>query len=950
LGISAGFLVKYWENVKHGRKSAMAQGKTKKKSVLTVVKKLSVIIMVLFLVYVMAGFWIIPPLLKPRLEKELSSQIGRKITIEEIKINPLALSATTTNLAVYETDGKRFAGFKELLIDAELSSILKWAVTFKLIRVKAPFGVLKILPDYRLNISDILDKHLRADPEPQQAAELPHAIITKLQVEDGKFTVENLSQKEPKIETFSPISFELTNLSTLKERQGTFTFVGVGAYGGKYQLDGQLSLNPVRIQGRYSVAGTRSDKYWDNIKDHVSFQLKKGIVNASGNYVLELIEGKLHAALKNGAIELKDFQLAEKGKEKVLISIPSLLVGGIGADVNAQELVIEQVKTADARLESWLAADGSLMLKNWLLPDLQKLMEMKKTNSAEIKKAASKPWRVAIHKIEVITYGAAIEDRTLPKPARISVDNINAKIENLDNKKNSKATVDIAFQINQAGAVKVNGSAGIDPLAAELNVISDKMVLKSFQPYVDTAVNALIQSGTTSSKGRVLFKDKGNSTQISYHGELSLDGLKIDDRIQTGDFIRLEQFKAAGIVLELNPNRLHAANILINKPHTRVTIDQNGTINVVQAFTPIQKEQGKGEENLLQRLVNFLIMQIQGPMPMDIGMVQLHHFTANFIDRSITPPYETHLEIAKGTMKGLSSDPSARADFNIEGTLDRSAPIESAGQMSPLNAMQYTKVAFSLKDFNLKPTSPYSGKYAGYKISEGTLGLDLKYSVDENTLDGDNRIYIDHLELGEKVDSPDATTLPVALGVALLKDANGRISLQVPVGGDVKDPQFDFGQAIKSALTGTMDNVSSSPFSAITEIDGFKGEDLRFIEFAFGLSELSARATKKLNALAKFLNERTALTLDIEGIADQQRDWDKMSGTQKSSRKQKTSKAQAADDTQLKALAQMRAEKVKTYLIQKGSVAEKRVKLKPVKIIAKTQKGYASVGLSLSVQ
>ena len=132
------------------------------------------------------GFWVVPPLLKPRLEKELSSQIGRKVTIGEIKLNPLILSSTTANFNAYEKDGKPFAGFKELLIDAELSSIVKWALTVKEIRLTSPFGVLKVLSDKTLNISDILTKFSQTEPESEEQAGLPHAVISKLQIADGK--------------------------------------------------------------------------------------------------------------------------------------------------------------------------------------------------------------------------------------------------------------------------------------------------------------------------------------------------------------------------------------------------------------------------------------------------------------------------------------------------------------------------------------------------------------------------------------------------------------------------------------------------------------------------------------------------------------------------------------------------------------------------------------------
>ena len=75
---------------------------------------------------------------------------------------------------------------------------------------------------------------------------------------------------------------------------------------------------------------------------------------------MELIDDTLNAKLDNGVFELKDFQLTEKGKDKVLISIPSFAVQGISADVATQEIVVDQVKTADARIVSWIAPDGTL--------------------------------------------------------------------------------------------------------------------------------------------------------------------------------------------------------------------------------------------------------------------------------------------------------------------------------------------------------------------------------------------------------------------------------------------------------------------------------------------------------------------------------------------------------------------------------------------------------------
>ena len=207
----------------------MSDDQDKKKARVKWIKRISLIIAGLFLLYVLIGFWVVPPLLKPKLEEQLSSLLGRKVTIDMIKLNPLVLSATTSNLTIYENEGEPFAGFQELFVDAQLSSIVKWALTVRQIRIKEPFGVLKLLPDNKLNIDDILAKLSERKSEPKQDAGLPRAVIEKLEFIDGRATIEDLTGKEPIREVVSPIAFTLENLSTLKGRQGEYRFVGAEA-------------------------------------------------------------------------------------------------------------------------------------------------------------------------------------------------------------------------------------------------------------------------------------------------------------------------------------------------------------------------------------------------------------------------------------------------------------------------------------------------------------------------------------------------------------------------------------------------------------------------------------------------------------------------------------------------------------------------------------------------
>jgi hypothetical protein len=214
----------------------------------------------------------------------------------------------------------------------------------------------------------------------------------------------------------------------------------------------------------------------------------------------------------------------------------------------------------------------------------------------------------------------------------------------------------------------------------------------------------------------------------------------------------------------------------------------------------------------------------------------------------------------------------ARADVLLEGKVNKYAPVKIAGQINPLSKDLYTDLALFLKNIELSTFTPYSGKFAGYAINKGKLSLDLKYKLSENLLVGENEIFMDQFTFGERIDSPDATTLPVRLAVALLRDREGRIDIDLPVQGDLNDPEFSYGRIVVNALVNLITKIVSSPFDMLAGLIGGDGEGLSFVDFEFGSAALGTEQIRKLEQLAKGLHERPALRLEIKGVADTEHD------------------------------------------------------------------------------
>jgi hypothetical protein len=213
------------------------------------------------------------------------------------------------------------------------------------------------------------------------------------------------------------------------------------------------------------------------------------------------------------------------------------------------------------------------------------------------------------------------------------------------------------------------------------------------------------------------------------------------------------------------------------------------------------------------------------------------------------------------------------ADVLLRGRLDNHAPLEITGRVNPLRDDLFVDLKVDFKDIDLSPMTPYSGRYAGYAIEKGKLSLGLKYLIVKKKLDAGNSVFIDQFNFGEKVDSPDATKLPVRLAVALLKDRKGEIRLDLPVSGSLDDPQFSVWGVVWKIVKNLLVKAATSPFALLGALMG-NGEELSYLEFPPGQTALDAAGEGKLKALAKALNERPALKLDVTGHADPPADRD----------------------------------------------------------------------------
>jgi len=260
------------------------------------------------------------------------------------------------------------------------------------------------------------------------------------------------------------------------------------------------------------------------------------------------------------------------------------------------------------------------------------------------------------------------------------------------------------------------------------------------------------------------------------------------------------------------------------------------------------------------------------PRPdIDVKTVRLSGGEIYYTDKFIRPHVDATLTDLEGAITGLTSDEAKQADVLIKGKVGGHAPLEIKGKINPLGRDLYLDLLIKTKGIDLSPATPYAGKYMGYTIAKGKLSLDLKYFVADRKITAENKVLLDQFTLGETVDSPDATNLPVSLAVSLLKNRAGEIKLDLPISGSLDDPEFKVGGVILQMVVNILEKVLTAPFALLGAIAG-GGEELSYLEFEPGLSSIDQKGREKLGTLVEVLHDRPGLKIELEGHADLEAD------------------------------------------------------------------------------
>jgi hypothetical protein len=756
-------------------------------------------------------YFVLPGFLLSHAEQKVAEIAHRRLTLQKVEINPLTLSLTVRGLSLYEPDGKTvFAAFDELQVKASLGSLLHFAPVVREVRLIHPSLRVVLLSPHHYNFDDLLQ--LARQPSPAPAASGPARFaIHNIQIEEGTLTFEDRPRKLT--HQVTRLKLGIPFISTLPTQEDVFVEPVLSARmdGTDLQLRGKAL--PFATQPQASVhldlEGVDLPRYLDYLPAPLP---------------VELSQGRL------------DIHLDTRFQSRA--GAPATL--GLDAQLRLHALKLTAVKNLPGLN---LALDSAAV-------DLQGAL----LNLGD--------QTLVVPKVSLSIPTAKIEDRGRKRPIVTTLSAFTLALQDMSNAPGKTGTADFVTQVNGSGQVHLAGTVGLLPGLADLDVDVQKLDLMPLQPVLTKYTHLLLSRGQLSTQGKLkVGQSADGKIRGGYQGRLFLTRLALLERATATDLMRWKSLFLEGVDVRFPPFSLAIRQVALSDFFARVVINPEGRINlqdIVQSAPagPVSDKAATAEPATV--------------LPVTIGKVSLQGGAVHFSDNYIKPHYTADLEALGGVISGLSSAPTSAASVDLRGHVN-DAPLAIMGKINPLRGNLFLDIKASVSGMDMAPFSPYSGKYVGYDIEKGKLSFDVTYQVLDHDLTAQNHLVLDQLTFGNKVESPDATQLPVQLAIAMLKDRNGTIDIHLPVEGSLNDPQFSVGGIIFKMVINLITKAVTAPFSLIASFfEG--GAAASSMAFDPGLAVIPAAGVTQLQSLAHALTERPALKLDMTGRADRATD------------------------------------------------------------------------------
>ena len=559
-----------------------------------------------------------------------------------------------------------------------------------------------------------------------------------------------------------------------------------------------------------------------------------------------------------GVSELAVKGINLKAKNKEILSVADVMAKSISFDIlkmalNIANVDVNKPKFTSELNDNGLSAVSELGFGEQSTKATKAAKHTKKVEKKAENKSASKSkeneFKFDVKNISVNNADIALTHLFDGEKIAHKFDNLFVKVANLSSDFSKPFDAKVAMKSSQKLNLDVESKIKIEPLDVSAKIKLNDTNLPKYFAYAKPFLEADLASGQLES-----------SAEISYAKYIKADAkVSIKDiRLNGKKAEKLVAFKSLDLEkISFAKNDLTISGVSLNSPFIKAHLSKERKFNLSQ----IVKEDKNKTKTEAKPETKKAANKKEDELKFSVKNFSLKNGEVDFSDASLFMPFATTISKLNGKLTDIDKKRPSSGEF--QGVVGKNGFAQITAKLFPFELKQNTDIKLDFKDIDLTDITPYSGQFVGYKIKKGKLNLNLNYSVTDSKLNGSNFINFDSLTLGEKVDSKDAVNLPLSLAISILSDQNNQINIDLPVEGNLDDPDFKYGGVIWAAVKKLFADITLAPFRFLGNALGLGSKDLSSIDFLAGSSELISSETPKIADFIKLTGSKPKMKLSI---------------------------------------------------------------------------------------
>ncbi|MEA3371704.1 MAG: DUF748 domain-containing protein [Campylobacterota bacterium] len=588
-------------------------------------------------------------------------------------------------------------------------------------------------------------------------------------------------------------------------------------------------------------------------------KLLNAVVGFNAKLDLEEIDSEVSIRVSDANLSLNEFKLSKRSTKEKLVDFRSFNVDGIKLDSAEKFVDIQKVSLNDLDIKTARLKDGTLNIDNIVVPKESK--PTKKTVSKS--KAEEKEYSVKLKHFALKAAQVGFSDKALTPHVKSKIDRIFLNAYNIDTKKKSWLNYRLYMRVNSKGILKADGKLRHTPLKQKGNIELEKLSLTELTPYLQEKAFVSLDDGKFSLKATTEYAKSSKSPDLKVNGSLKIQDIFLNDSRDASPITSFNTLGLQAFTLELFPNRLYIDELDLDAFYVNVKINENKEMNLAQLMKP--NENNERQEEMKTQEIN---ATEEPAFPVSILKMNVALGSAEFSDYSLPIKFGTNIHDLNGVIYSISNMPGEASYVDINGVVDKYGSTKLKGSVKSANPKEFTDLDFNFRNLNLSSVSGYSASFAGHEIDEGKLFLDLGYDIQNSKLVGSNSVIIKQIKLGKEIEDENITVLPLGFVIALLEDDEGIIEIDMPVEGNVDEPDFKYGALVMNTIGNLIVKAVTSPFRFLGSMMGMDGEALEYAEFEKGSSVVLPPEIEKLDQIAKMMRKRPKISLSLTPTYD----------------------------------------------------------------------------------